>query len=78
MNNIINTFRYLENRRKYDEIAIAAIKKQIGMKVVRHADEHSVAHCHVCNNRMTEFASKVLCDNYCKNCGQALDWSEDK
>lgn len=75
MNEIANTIGFLETRRKNDKIAIHALKKQIGMKVKRTT--YPNAYCPVCNTKTTEFASKMLCDNYCRNCGQALDWSED-
>ena len=75
MNNIIEAINYLENSRKHNEIAIYAINKQIGIKVKR--TNYPNAYCPVCNTKTTEFASKMLCDNYCRNCGQALDWSED-
>lgn len=78
MNNIAETISYFENKSKTNEIAIYAIKKQIGMRVRREQGFYGpIPYCPVCNNKLTEWASKMLCDNYCRNCGQKLDWSED-
>ena len=46
-----------------------AIKKQIPKK--GYGD--IVDMCPVCNNVIAE---EWLCPNYCKDCGQALDWSD--
>lgn len=74
MNNIAETINYLNNRRKNDEIAIHALKKQIRMQVRREAGFYGpIPYCPICNSRLAEFDY----DNYCSNCGQALDWSED-
>lgn len=53
-------------------------KKEIPMRVHRQKYFYgTIAHCPICNKQLTEWASKMLCDNYCRVCGQALDWSED-
>ena len=56
-----------------------ALSKQIPMKVNREKElfYNQWAYCPICNNKMMNWASKSLCDKYCSNCGQALDWSED-
>ena len=79
MNNIAETLNFLELRHKHNEIAIYAIKKQIKMKVRREPGFYGpIPYCPVCNKQLTEWASKLLCDNYCRDCGQALDWSEEE
>lgn len=53
-------------------------KKEIPMRVHREKYFYgTIAHCPICKKQLTEWASKMLCDNYCRVCGQALDWSED-
>ena len=53
-------------------------KKEVPMRVRREKYFYgTIPYCPVCDNKLTEWASKMLCDNYCRVCGQALDWGED-
>lgn len=61
------------------ENVINALEKQIPMSIRREKYFYgTIPYCPVCNKQLTEWASKLLCDNYCRVCGQALDWSEDE
>ena len=55
------------------EIAISALEKQIPKKVnlsLKATDWNTKCHCPNCHSMFSH-------GNYCSNCGQALDWSEN-
>ena len=55
------------------EIAIKALEKQMPKKAKNVSDDGIERYvCENCNNLMHRKK------NYCDNCGQALDWSDDK
>lgn len=65
-----------EEQIKICEEAIFAIEKQIPKKPIIHGvrdrDINTISYtCPVCNKH-------IDIDNYCKHCGQALDWSEEE
>lgn len=54
-------------------LAIEALEKQIAKKAKNVSDDGIERYvCENCNNLMHRKK------NYCDNCGQALDWSDDK
>ena len=61
-------------------LAMAALEKQVPKKVILGYDEQDYVRCPQCKS---EIAPMDDCyyyqgDNYCFNCGQALDWSDVK
>ena len=54
------------------ETAIEALEKQIPKKPHKNYEKLSVKWCE-CGYYLGELKNE---QNYCKNCGQALDWSE--
>ena len=53
------------------ELAISALEKQIPKKPHGVDGFHNSEHCEICEKELYEKY------NYCPECGQALDWSED-
>lgn len=54
------------------EVAVSALEKQIPKKPIDNTNPHDFfvnIHCPVCK----EYVTKKY--KYCRNCGQALDWS---
>lgn len=54
---------------------IDALKKQIPKKP---RETRCALMCSRCGHKITEKGCKKLHRNYCKKCGQAIDWGEDK
>ena len=52
------------------EIAIKALEKQISKKPADYDGKIKVGFCPDCES--------VVTSDFCDNCGQALDWSDDK
>ena len=61
-----------KNRKKYAELAIDALEKQIAKEVTHEATIQKCHTCPNCKNVLDRF-DKTL---YCCFCGQNLDWSE--
>lgn len=60
----------------YAELAIEALTKQSQKKVINLGYFYGhVHHCPSCNAQVEKRAYGVN-DKYCRECGQALDWSE--
>ena len=60
---------------KHYEYAKKALKKQIPQKVINLGYFYGYAHhCPSCNAQVEKRAYGVN-DKYCRECGQALDWS---
>ena len=74
-------------------LAMAALEKQIPKKVILGYDEQDYVCCPQCKSEIAPMDDDCLLyhcpgcgekdailqgDNYCFNCGQALDWSDTK
>ena len=72
-------------------LAMAALEKQVPKKVILGYDEQDYVRCPQCKSEIApmdddcllyhcpgcgEKAAILQGDNYCFNCGQALDWSD--
>ena len=57
------------------KIAIEALEKQIPKKP---RETRCALMCARCGHKITEKGCKKLYRNYCKKCGQAIDWSDDE
>ena len=57
------------------DMAIKALRKQIPQKLIVTT---STKRCPSCNKQLTNKGCIHSKYNYCKWCGQALDWSEPK
>ena len=57
------------------DLAIEAIEKQIPKKP---RETRCALMCASCGHKITEKGCKKLNRNYCKKCGQAIDWSDDE
>lgn len=71
----INHDIFSESVISYAKLAVNALEKQVPKKVI-YVDEHFfyVAYCPACGSYVgTGSATHV---KFCRNCGQALDWSE--
>lgn len=70
MNGFAETMDILDRKRKANEIAIFAMKKQIEEPPIRRANERGLSDwvCSICNK------SVALCEKYCDRCGQKIDW----
>ena len=65
------------------EIAINALEKQIPKKVTHEATLYKCCTCPNCKNVVDEFTEFMgnrcrVTSTYCKYCGQALDWEDNK
>ena len=63
-----------KNRRKYAELAIEALEKQIAKKpkdITPHYMDSKVYECPICKEVYTY---RDAINNYCKYCGQKLLW----
>ena len=54
-------------------LAIEALEKQIPKKP---RETRCALMCARCRHKITEKGCKKLYRNYCKKCGQAIDWSD--
>ena len=61
-----------KNRKKYAELAIESLEKQIAKKVTHEATIQKCHTCPNCKNVLDRF-DKTL---YCWFCGQKIDWNE--
>jgi hypothetical protein len=52
-------------------LAMAALEKQVPIKVVFQSEFEGLRYCPCCNVRFIGWGMK-----YCGECGQALDWSD--
>ena len=52
-----------------NELALQALEKQIPKKIIDYGYKTRVGFCPNCE--------AVVTSDFCDNCGQALDWSED-
>ncbi len=73
-------------------LAMAALEKQVPKKVILGYDEQDYVCCPQCKSEIApmddcyyyhcpgcgEKDAILQGDNYCFNCGQALDWSDEK
>ena len=59
------------NRKMYAELAIKALEKQIPKKP-KTDDRYIMYICPCCNDFIK------VSHNYCPNCGQELDWSDEE
>ena len=71
---------YHENIKAFD-IAISALEKQIPKKPTHEATKIECCTCPDCKNVIDEFETfwgqKIrVCVQFCKYCGQALDWGD--
>ena len=57
------------------DLAIEALEKQIPKKP---RETRCALMCSFCGHKITEKGCKKLNRLYCKKCGQAIDWSDDK
>lgn len=57
------------------DLAIEALEKQIPKKP---RETRCALMCSSCGHKITEKGCKKLNRLYCKKCGQAIDWSDDK
>ena len=57
------------------DLAIEALEKQIPKKP---RETRCTLMCSSCGHKITEKGCKKLNRLYCKKCGQAIDWSDDK
>lgn len=72
----INYDIFSEPVTSYARLSVEALEKQIPKKVVNRGYFYGYTyHCPVCESQVEKHA---YCDNdqYCRTCGQALDWSE--
>lgn len=61
-------------KQKYDlEVMVDCIQKQIPKKP---RETKCALMCARCGHKITEKGCKKLHRNYCKKCGQAIDWEE--
>lgn len=73
-------FYYAEEFIKAFEIAIRALEKQIAKRpIIIFKQTHDCVtefkyECHICGNIYIELAP---CHEWCPNCGQRLDWSDE-
>ena len=68
----------LDECRKHNKaisMAIEALEKQIPKKP---RETRCALMCANCGHKITEKGCKKLYRNYCKKCGQAIDWSDDE
>ena len=56
-------------------LACKALEKQIPKKP---RETRCALMCARCGHKITEKGCKKLYRNYCKKCGQAIDWSDDE
>ena len=64
-----------KNRKKYAELAIDALEKQMGKKVERYSCNtigEMTFNCPSCN--LEYYVTDYEDFNYCPNCGQKIDW----
>lgn len=63
-----------KNRKKYAELAIEALEKQIAKKprINRVSDDTEYMKCHQC--RLTTVLYSDMRPDYCPKCGQKLDY----
>lgn len=66
---------------EHEKFVLECVEKQIPKKVTHEASLYSCCTCPDCKNvidEFTEFAGKTarVTVQYCKFCGQALDWSD--
>lgn len=59
-----------KNRKKYAELAIDALEKQIAKKVIV-SPYNNMKYCPICEVSVTG-----MYFDYCVECGQKLDWNE--
>lgn len=60
------------------DIAISAIEKQIPKKPKRDKEYSLGRVCPKCHDYLGNVQFITHHCNYCKNCGQAIDWSDSK
>ncbi len=71
---LVDMFYNTLDRQKYSEVCadtLEAVNRQIPKKLTVSAGIYSCPRC-------GENAAVLQGDNYCFNCGQALDWSDTK
>ena len=73
-----NDCKFTEDDYKANEIAIQALEKQIPMKpkINRIDSETIYCKCPSCNITTVLYRNCIM--NYCKECGQKLDWSDEE
>lgn len=60
-------------------LAMTALEKQIPKKVILGYDEQDSICCPNCKGEIAEMDDyDYYKHNYCPDCGQALDWSDEK
>lgn len=59
-------------------MAIKALEKQIPKKPILHPffEDGTDYSYYICPNRCERYSQVNLQDNYCRKCGQRIDWSE--
>ena len=79
----VHPFYDWEEMKDVRDMAISALEKQIPKRPNYEADGYAdgvlvydTAYCPVCNHTFEEGINEWGSD-YCQDCGQALDWSEE-
>ena len=60
------------------KISIEALKKQIPKKPTRTRGKYGHTECACCGWIVESFCGDLEQYPFCPNCGQAIDWSDDK
>ena len=58
------------------QMAIKALEKQIPQKIDNKDTDDLVSGCHCCGEINALWKPNGSRNNYCGNCGQAIDWSD--
>lgn len=72
---LLESFLDMSDMEPYMGIIIDALEKQTPKKP---RETRCALMCSRCGHKITEKGCKKLHRNYCKKCGQAIDWSENK
>lgn len=78
----MNRHLYNKQATEINGLAILALEKQMPKKCtdVFHTEKYIDGRCPVCYSRQSQgdIEWKRKFNKYCRNCGQALDWSDTK
>lgn len=71
----VTIYHQVKCTREALDMAIEALEKQEPKKP---RETRCALMCARCGHKITEKGCKKLDRNYCKKCGQAIDWSDDE
>ena len=74
----LNHQKKAENQKELMDITVDALEKQIPKKLDGKDEDDLVCGCHRCGEVNALWKMNGNRNNYCGNCGQAIDWSDKK